>query len=140
VQYFGDGSDYRWNIRAIGRYLLRIGINHLGLPSPSLICRSLFTWRIRITFLGSISVKATGGDVTLQDFALLAPIVMVLAVTVFVLAEELFNQRAMMREKAAAAAATSSAPVRATDTNERTIRRIAEMLREVEPTEASREH
>lgn len=77
---------------------------------------------------------------TLQDFALLAPIVMVLAVTVFVLAEELFNQRAMMREKAAAAAATSSAPVRATDTNERTIRRIAEMLREVEPTEASREH
>jgi hypothetical protein len=67
---------------------------------------------------------------------------MVLAVTVFVLIEEWFNQRAMMREKAAAA--TSSAAVRAADraadTNERTIRRIAEMLREVEPTTASRDH
>jgi len=76
--------------------------------------------------------------VTLQDFALLAPIAMVLAVAVFVLAEEWFNQRAIMREKAAAA--TSSAAVRAADTNERTIRRIAEMLRDVEPTTASREH
>jgi Fic family protein len=63
---------------------------------------------------------------------------MVLAVTGFVLVEEWFNQRAMMREKAAAA--TSSAAVRAADTNERTIRRIAEMLREVEPTTASRDH
>jgi hypothetical protein len=54
-----------------------------------------------------------------------------------VLAEEWFNQRAMMREKAAA---TSPAAVRAADTNERTIRRIAEMLREVEPTTASRDH
>jgi hypothetical protein len=138
VQHFGDGSDYRWNIRTIGRHLLRIGINHLGLPPPSLLRRSLFNWRIRITFLGSVSVKAAGGDVTLQDFAILAPIAMVLAVTVFVLAEEWFNQRAMMRDKATAA--TSSAAVRATDTNERTIRRIAEMLREVEPTTASREH
>jgi hypothetical protein len=137
VQHFGDRSDYRWNIRAIGRHLLRIGINHLGFPPPSLLCRSLFNWRIRITFLGSISAKATGRDVTLQGFALLAPIVMVLAVTVFVLAEEWFNQRAMTREKAAAA--TSSAAVRAADTNERTIRRIAEMLREVEPTTASRD-
>lgn len=75
---------------------------------------------------------------TLQDFALLAPIAMVLAVAVFVLTEEWFNQRAMMREKAAAA--TSSAAVRAADTNERTIRRIAEMLREVEPTTAPHEH
>ena len=75
---------------------------------------------------------------TLQDFALLAPIAMVLAVAAFVLAEEWFNQRAMIREKAAAA--TSPAAVRALDTNERTIRRIAEMLREVEPTTASREH
>jgi hypothetical protein len=75
---------------------------------------------------------------TLQDFAILAPIAMVLAVAVFVLVEEWFNQRAMAREKAAAA--TSSAAVRAADANERTIRRIAEMLREVEPTTASREH
>jgi hypothetical protein len=138
VQHFGDGSDYRWNIRAIGRHLLRIGTSHLGLPPPSLLCRGLFNWRIRITFPGPVSVKANGGDVTLQDFALLAPIAMVLAVAVFVLAEEWFNQRAMIREKAAAA--TSSAAARATDTNERTIRRIAEMLREVEPTTASREH
>jgi hypothetical protein len=138
VQHFGDGSDYRWNIRAIGRHLLWIGANHIRLQPPSLLCRSLFNWRIRITFLGSVSVKATGGDVTLQDFAILAPIAMVLAVTVFVLAEEWFNQRAMMREKAAAS--TSSAAVRATDANERTIRRIAEMLREVEPKTASREH
>jgi Flp pilus assembly protein TadG len=76
--------------------------------------------------------------VTLQDFALLAPVVMVAAVAIFVLAEEWFNQRAVMREKAAAAA--SSAAVRPTDANERTIRRIAEMLREVEPTTVSREH
>ncbi|MEA2818405.1 MAG: hypothetical protein QOJ86_409 [Bradyrhizobium sp.] len=74
---------------------------------------------------------------TLQDFALLAPIAMVLAVAIFVLTEEWFNQRAMKREKAAAA--TSSTAMRA-DTNERTIRRIAEMLREVEPTAAPREH
>jgi uncharacterized protein YaaN involved in tellurite resistance len=74
---------------------------------------------------------------TLQNFALLAPIAMVAAVAIFVLVEEWFNQRAMMREKAAAAA--SSAVVRVADTNERTIRRIAEMLREVEPTTASRE-
>jgi hypothetical protein len=138
VQHFGDGRDYRWSIRAIGRYVLRLGTNHLGLPTPSFLCRSLFNWRIRITFLGPVSVEATGGNVTLQDFALLAPIAMVLAVAVFVLAEEWFNQRAMMREKAAAA--TSSAAVRVADTNERTIRRIAEMLREVESTTASREH
>ncbi len=75
---------------------------------------------------------------TLQNLALLAPIAMVLAVAVFVLAEEWFNQRAMMREKAAAA--TSSAAVRVADTNERTIRRIAEMLREVKSTTPSREH
>jgi uncharacterized protein YaaN involved in tellurite resistance len=75
--------------------------------------------------------------VTLQNFVLLAPVAMVAAVAIFVLAEEWFNQRAMMREKAAAAA--SSAVVRVADTNERTIRRIAEMLREVEPTTASRE-
>ena len=74
---------------------------------------------------------------TLQDFALLAPIAMVLAVAIFVLTEEWFNQRAMMREKAAAA--PSSTAMRAADTNERTIRRIAEMLREVEQTTAPRE-
>jgi hypothetical protein len=39
---------------------------------------------------------------------------MVLTVAVFALAEEWFNQRAMMREKAA----TASEAVRATDTNE----------------------
>jgi hypothetical protein len=137
VQHFGDRSDYRWNIRAIGRRLLRLGTNYLGLPPPSLLCRGLFNWRIRITFLGPVSVEATGEHVTLQDFALLAPIAMVLAVAIFVLTEEWFNQRAMMREKAAAA--TSSTAMRA-DTNERTIRRIAEMLREVEPTAAPREH
>jgi hypothetical protein len=76
--------------------------------------------------------------VTLQNLALLAPIAMVLAVAVFVLAEEWFDQRAMAREKAAAA--TSSAAVRAADANERTIQRIAEILREVEPTTLSREH
>jgi hypothetical protein len=75
---------------------------------------------------------------TLQDFAILAPIAMVLAVAVFVLAEEWFNQRAMAREKAAAAALPAA--VRAADANERTIRRISEMLREVEPTTVSREH
>jgi hypothetical protein len=63
---------------------------------------------------------------------------MVLAVAIFVLTEEWFNQCAMMREKAAAA--ISSTAMRAADTNERTIRRIAEMLREVEPTTAPREH
>jgi hypothetical protein len=75
--------------------------------------------------------------VTLQNFVLLAPVATVAAVAVFVLVEEWLNQRAMMRETAAAAA--SSAAVRVADTNERTIRRIAEMLREVEPTAASRE-
>lgn len=74
---------------------------------------------------------------TLQNLALLAPIAMVAAVAIFVFAEEWFNQRAMTRERAAA---PTPAAVRATDTNERTIRRIAEMLREVEPTTASREH
>jgi hypothetical protein len=73
---------------------------------------------------------------TLQNLALLAPVVMVVAVAIFVLVEEWFNQRAMVREQTAAAA-TSPAP-RATDINETTIRRISEMLREIEPKKASR--
>jgi hypothetical protein len=75
--------------------------------------------------------------VTLQNLALLAPIAMVVAVAVVVLIEEWFNQRAMAREQAAAAV-PSSAPL-ATDINELTIRRITEMLREIEPKRASRE-
>jgi hypothetical protein len=74
--------------------------------------------------------------VTLQNLALLAPIAMVVAVAVVVLIEEWFNQRAMAREQAAAA--VPSAPL-TTDINELTIRRITEMLREIEPKRASRE-
>jgi hypothetical protein len=75
--------------------------------------------------------------VTLQNLALLAPIAMVVAVAVIVLVEEWFNRRAMAREQAAAAV-PSSAPL-TTDINELTIRRITEMLREIEPKRASRE-
>lgn len=74
---------------------------------------------------------------TLQNLALLAPIAMVVAVAFAVLVEEWFNQRAMAREQAAAAV-PSSAPL-TTDINELTIRRITEMLREIEPKRASRE-
>jgi hypothetical protein len=77
--------------------------------------------------IGPGNLEGSRGMTTAQILAVSTPIVAFLFMGLIALIERRYDR------------APAVAPGQVADTNERTIRRIAEMLREVEPTTASRE-